>query len=66
MTEVVKLTKDHVDFLVRVRDGQRLKLADRAQDRVRQYCSRSGLAKVEMNPRRWTITPAGLAALEQS
>lgn len=58
-----KLTADDIDFLERVRDGRRLGLADRAQDRVRQRCRAAGLAKVEKNPRRWTVTPAGRAAL---
>lgn len=60
------LTEAHVDFLKRVRDGQPLKLASRAEDRIRQSCRRDGLAEVVMNPRRWVITPAGRAALEET
>lgn len=59
----VKLTSEQQDFLERVRDGRRLKFADRAEDRVRQLCRQNGLAEVVMNPRRWTLTPAGRAAL---
>lgn len=62
----MKLTSDQSDFLSRVRDGKLLKSADRAEDKVRQFCSRNGLAKVEMNPRRWVITEAGRAAIEES
>lgn len=60
-----KLTTDDKDFLERVRDGRRLKLADRAEDRVRRRCSKAGLVRVDMNPRRWTITALGLTALSQ-
>jgi hypothetical protein len=59
------LNKDEREFLMRVRDGNRLKLADRAEDRVRQSCRRKGLAMVVMGPRRWTITTAGREALEK-
>lgn len=47
------------EFLECVRDGRPLGLADRAQDRVRQRCRNSGLAKVVKNPRRWVLTEAG-------
>jgi hypothetical protein len=60
----MKLTDDQIDFLTRVRDGRRLKFADRAEDRVRQSCRRTGLAQVEKVPRRWTITEAGRLALQ--
>jgi hypothetical protein len=60
-----KLTADHLDFLRRVRDGQRLALADRHEDRIRQSLRRAGLAKVVMNPRRWVITDAGRRALSE-
>jgi hypothetical protein len=49
------------DFLDRVCDGRKLGLADRHEDRARQWCRRKGLAKVVMNPRRWIATPLGLA-----
>lgn len=58
-----KLTKAQRDFLERVRDNRALGPADRNQDRVRQACRRQGLAEVLMNPRRWSLTPAGRAAL---
>lgn len=58
------LTSEERDFLERVRDGRVLKLADRAQDLVRQACRRRGLAEVVMTLRRWVITPAGRQALE--
>lgn len=61
-----KLTRDQADFLRRVRDGSRLKPADRDEDRVRQSVRRAGLAEVVMNPRRWTITETGRRALEDS
>lgn len=59
----VKLTVEQQDFLERVRDGRRLKSADRAEDRVRQFCRQNGLAEVVMNHRRWAITAAGRSAL---
>lgn len=61
----MKLTDDQRDFLERVRDGRRLKLADRSEDRVRQACRRLGLAEVVMHPRRWIITPSGRSALSK-
>ena len=73
----MKLTEAHYDFLSRVRDGLRLKLAGRDEDKVRQFCRRHGLAVVLKtprrhglavvlkNPRRWKITEAGRAALKQ-
>lgn len=60
----MKLTTEQRDFLERVRDGKRIKLADRQEDRVRQSCRRSELAEVVMNPRRWVITDAGRQALK--
>lgn len=60
----MKLTPEHRDFLERVRDHRVLPLADRAQDRVRQFCRQNGLAEVVMKPRRWVITEAGRKALE--
>lgn len=57
-----KLTEAQRDFLERVRDGRRLALADRAQDKVRQQCRRAGWAEVLMNPRRWSVTAAGTQA----
>lgn len=59
----VKLTNEQRDFLERVRDGRRLKSADRSEDRVRQFCRQNGLAEVVANPRRWVITEAGRLAL---
>lgn len=61
----MKLTAEHLDFLKRVRDGRPLKVADRAQDKVRQYCRRHGLASVQKEPRRWVILPAGRNALDR-
>lgn len=57
------MTADQRDFLERLRDGRKLGVADRAQDKVRQQCRRAGWAEVLMNPRRWTITDAGRRAL---
>jgi hypothetical protein len=51
------------EFLERLRDGKRLAFATRIEDRARQKCRRLGYATVVMNPRRWVITEAGLAAL---
>lgn len=61
----MKLTTEQRDFLERVRDGRHLKFASRDEDRVRQWCRRNGFAAVEMNPRRWVITPAGREALKE-
>ena len=59
------LTPQEIDFLTRVRDGLRLALADRKEDRVRQRVRKAGLAEVVMNPRRWVITDAGRRALQE-
>lgn len=48
-------------FLRRVCAGQKLRLADREEDRARQKCRRLGLVEVVMNPRRWIARPLGLA-----
>lgn len=61
----MKLTEHQRDFLERVRDGRKLRLADRDEDRARQRCRQSGLAEVVMNPRRWILTDAGRAALSE-
>lgn len=58
------LTQAQREFLECLRDGGKLPLADRAEDRVRQKCRRLGYAAVVMNPRRWVITDAGREALE--
>lgn len=60
---LARLTIGHIDFMERVRDGKSLRLAFRDEDRIRQFCRKHGLAKVEMNPRRWVLTAAGEAAL---
>lgn len=61
----MKLTEAQIDFMERVRDGRSLRLSNREEDKVRQFCRRKGLAKVVMNPRRWVIAPAGRAALQE-
>lgn len=58
-----RLTPRERDFLERVRDLRPLQLADRRQDRIRQRLRKRGLAAVVMNPRRWVVTEAGMAAL---
>jgi len=50
-------------FLKAVVTGGNLGLADRAADKVRQSMRRRGFVRVLKNPRRWSITPLGLAAL---
>ncbi len=59
-----KLSKAQRDFLEGVGYGRPLRHADRAEDRVRQWCRRNGLAEVVRNPRRWVLTEAGRAALK--
>ncbi len=61
----MKLTPDERDFLSRIRDSRRLRLADRQEDKIRQRMRRAGFAEVVMNPRRWVITEAGRAALAE-
>lgn len=61
----MKLTNAQSEFLRRLRDHRPLALADRAEDRARQFCRRKGLAEVIPNPRRWAITEAGRAALKE-
>jgi len=58
------MTNQQVEFLRRLRDGHKLALADRVEDRARQWCRQNGLAEVLPNPRRWVITEAGRKALE--
>lgn len=53
------LTDAHMDFLDRLKNGRRLPLADRVQDRVRQQLRQAGMIKCVMNPRRWVITDFG-------
>lgn len=60
-----KLTGGERRFLECVRDGLPLRLADRQEDRLRQKMRRLGLAVVLKQPRRWSVTPAGLAALQE-
>lgn len=62
----MRLSSDELDFLTRVRDGGRLKPADRVEDRLRQRMRKIGFAVVAMDPRRWVITPAGLEAIKQA
>jgi len=62
---MAKLTEAQRDFLERIRDGRRLRTADRQEDKVRQFCRKNGLAAVAMEPRRWVITEAGRLALSQ-
>jgi len=62
----MKLSTREADFLRRLRDGQRLSVANRYEDKARQRVRKAGLAEVVMNPRRWVITDAGRAALERS
>jgi hypothetical protein len=57
------LSERELDFLRRLRDGERLRLADYEEDRVRQRLRKAGLAQVLQAPRRWVITDAGRAAL---
>lgn len=61
-----KMTADERDFLERIRDGRRLEPADRVEDKARQRMRRAGLAEILMKPRRWSLTDAGRAALEQN
>lgn len=56
-----KLNSDELDFLIRVSEGRRLRPADRHEDRFRQRLRKKGLVEVLMNPRRWSVTPAGHA-----
>lgn len=58
-----RLTADERDFLERIRDGRRLKPADRVEDKVRQRMRRAGLAEILTKPRRWSLTEAGRAML---
>lgn len=61
----MSLNEDEIDFLRRIRDGRRLRPADREEDRARQRCRKLGLAEVRMMPRRWCITDAGIRSLQQ-
>jgi hypothetical protein len=61
----MKLTDRERDFLQRIWNGTRLRLADREEDKVRQRMRKAGFARVVVSPRRWTITDAGRAALRE-
>jgi hypothetical protein len=61
MTE--KLTSAHMRFLKDIWADDRLRPADRNEDKIRQYCRRKGLAEVKKNPRRWELTARGLEVL---
>jgi len=62
IAEIAKrLTHSHFSILDRIANGQRLLHATRAEDSFRQSMRRKGLIQVEMNPRRWVLTPLGLA-----
>jgi len=56
------LTEREFDFLHRVVTGDRLRLADRDEDRVRQKLRKLGLVKVVSSPRRWVLRGAGAEA----
>ena len=60
----MKLTERQTDFLDALVHGRRLRLADRTEDRARQFCRKNGLAVIVKNPRRWEITDAGRSALK--
>lgn len=53
------LTAEQGEFQECVRYGRSLKLADRKDDPVRQFCRRNDLASVLVNPRQWVITTRG-------
>jgi hypothetical protein len=53
------LNPSEAEFLKRVCDARRLRLADRKEDRARQMCRRLGLVHVVLNPRRWEALPLG-------
>lgn len=57
--------EEELEILYRVNRGQRLPLADRKQDRIRQRLRRDGLIECVMNPRRWVLTEAGKATLDR-
>ena len=57
------LTDRERDFLIRLRERQALRPADRDEDKVRQRCRRAGLAYFGGSPCRWHISDAGCAAL---
>ncbi|RAL98687.1 hypothetical protein [Agrobacterium sp. MS2] len=61
----MKLRDEHLQFLIRLANGQHPGIADNAADKVRQFCRRNGLAECVMNPRRWVITEAGRNALKE-
>lgn len=60
----MNLTEKQREFLERLRDDRTLAIADREEDRARQACRKAGLAECVMSPRRWVITAAGRACLQ--
>lgn len=59
------LNERDIDLLTRIRDGRNLRPADRFEDRSRQKMRKLGFAQVIVNPRRWIITDAGRAVLQE-
>jgi hypothetical protein len=55
------LTEAQAGFIKAVGRGGRLWCADREEDRTRQSTRRRGLTVVLKSPRRWVLTPLGLA-----
>ena len=55
------LTKAHFSFLDDIYAGRKPRLADRAEDKVRQKCRRLGLVAWCGKPVRWQISALGLA-----
>jgi hypothetical protein len=55
------LSKFEEDFLLRLVRGEKLRLADREEDKARQKVRKLGLAEVVMKPRRWSVTAKGWA-----
>ena len=60
----MEITERELDFLRRIQAGRHFRIADREEDRARQKVRKAGIAEVVMNPRRWVLTPAGIAALQ--
>lgn len=61
-TEIARsLTGRSREFFYDVFNQVNLRLADRAEDRARQKVRRLGLVEHSGKPKRWRVTPLGLA-----
>ena len=57
--------KEHIAFLRKVNQGEKLGLACRKQDKIRQKLRRMGYAEYIGKPKQWVLADAGINLLHQ-